>query len=192
MHTTDTVQLLIDELHGYAAKFDDLDVQICEWPLLKETQKELGITDEVLEGSLVKILAGEDEGPLPDKKTVKQLEKKLRKKQRLTRVWEPTLDSGLRPLIFELADGTLWQLSDIGLGWTHFEEVDPGWKEHQTFKPHLPADIIPRPKSSTPWSYEFTLADNVALWVKPGLKKKTFRWGLRLPPKKIENESTSG
>ena len=83
----------------------------------------------------MKILAGEDEEPLPDKKTVRELEKKLRKKQRLIRVWEPALEGGRRSLIFELADGTLWQLSDVGLGQNRFEEVGQDWKEHQIIKP---------------------------------------------------------
>jgi hypothetical protein len=181
MHNTNNIRLLIAELHGYADKFDKLDAQISEWSKLKEKQKHLGISDEALEDNLMKILAGEDEKPLPDKKTVRELEKKLRKKQRLIRVWEPALEGGRRTLIFELVDGTLWQLSDVGLGQTRFEEVGQDWKEHQTIKPHLPADIVPRPKSYGPLAYEFTLANGVILWVKPGRRKQSFRWGLRIP-----------
>ncbi|TKS58401.1 MAG: hypothetical protein EWM72_03067 [Nitrospira sp.] len=181
MHNRDNVRRLIAELNAYADKFDKLDAQISEWPKLKEKQKQLGITDETLEDNLMKILAGEDEEPLPDKQTVRELERKLRKQQRLIRVWEPALEGGRRSLIFELADGTLWQLSDIGLGRTRFAEVGPGWKEHQKIKPYLPADIVPRPRSTTPWDYEFTLANGVAFWVKPGRRKRTFTWGLRIP-----------
>ena len=148
---------------------------------LKEKQKQLGISDEALENNLMKILAGEDKEPLPDKKTVRELEKKLRKKQRLIRVWEPTLEDGRRPLIFELADGTLWQLSEVGLGQTRFKEVGQDWTEHQTIKPHLPAEIVPRPKSSAPWDYKFTLANGVVLWVRQGRSKRTFKWGLQNP-----------
>jgi len=181
MHNRDNVRRLIAELNGYAEKFDKLDVQISEWPKLKEKQKQLGITDEILEDNLMKILAGQDGEPLPDKQTVRELERKLRKQQRLMRVWEPALEGGRRSLIFELADGTLWQLSDVGLGRTRFAEVGPDWKEHQKIKPHLPADIVPRPRSTTPWEYEFTLANGVALWVKPCWRKRTFTWGLRIP-----------
>ena len=180
MHNVDNVRLLIAQLNGYADKFDKLDARISAWSKLKEKQEQLGITDEILEDSLTKILAGECEEPLPDKKTVRELEKKLRKQQRLIRVWEPTLEGGGRSLILELADGTLWQLSDIGLGQTRFAEVGPDWKEHQNIKPHLPADIVPRPKSSKPWDYEFTLANGVVLWVKPGQRERTFKWGLRV------------
>ena len=181
MHNIDNVKLLIDELNGYADKFDKLDVRISGWSKLKEKQEQLGITDATLEDSLIKILAGENEDPLSDKKTVRELEKKLRKQQRLIRVWEPTLKGGGRSLIFELADRTLWQLSDIGLGQTRFAEVGPGWEEHRKIKPHLPTDIVPRPKSSKPWDYELTLANGVVLWVKPGRRKRTFTWGLRTP-----------
>ncbi|TKB53547.1 MAG: hypothetical protein E8D50_07540 [Nitrospira sp.] len=192
MHNTNNIRLLIAELQGYSDKFDKLDIQISEWSKLKEKQKQLGISDEALQDNLMKILAGEDEEPLPDKKTVRELEKKLRNKQRLIRVWEPALEGGSRSLIFELADGTLWQLSDIGLGQTRFEKVGRDWKENQTIRTHLPTDITPHPKCDSPWDYEFTLASNVVLWVKPGQKKKTFKWGLRLPPERVGNESTSG
>lgn len=181
MHSIHNVRLLITELHGYADKFDKLDIQISEWPKFKEKQSQLGISDEALGNSLMKVLAGEDGEPLPDKKTVRELEKKLRKKQRLVRVWEPVLEGRRKSLIFELADGTLWQLSDVGLGQTRFEEIGQNWKEHQIIKPHLPADIIPRPKSSAPWEYEFTLAHGVLFWVRPGLNKRTFKWGLQNP-----------
>jgi hypothetical protein len=181
MHNTNNIRLLIAELHSYANTFDKLDVQISEWSKLKEKQKQLGISDEALKDNLMKILAGEDKEPLPDKKTVRELEKKLRKKQRLIRVWEPALEGGRRSLIFELADGTLWQLSDVGLGQTQFKEVGQDWKEHQTIKPHLHADIVPRPNSSAPWDYEFMLANGVVLWVKPGRRKRSFTWGLRIP-----------
>ena len=68
MHNTSNIRLLIAELHGYANKFDTLDAQISEWSKLKEKQKQLGISDEALENNLMKILAGEDKEPLPDRK----------------------------------------------------------------------------------------------------------------------------
>ena len=82
-------------------------------------------------------------------------------------------------MIFELADGSLWQLSDVGLGLTRFQEIGPGWTEHPATKPHLPAEIPPRPQHAPPWDYEFTLSNGAVLWGKPGHGKATFNWGVR-------------
>lgn len=140
----------------------------------------------MVQASLSRILAGESDEPLPDRRTVTQLAKKLSRRQRLIRVWEATLDDGGKPLIFELADGSLWQLSDAGLGWTRFKDVSPEWTEHPAIKPHLPADILPRPEPSGPWEYKFALANGAILWVKPGREKQTFRWGVRVPKRSVE------
>lgn len=177
MFAVGDVRRLIAELNEYAAMFDQIDSRVSEWSEPK--RRELGLTEEVLQFSLRRIVAGESDEPLPDKQTVRELGKKLGSRQRLIRVWEFTLEDGLKPLIFEFVDGSLWQLSDVGLGWTRFKEVDPTWTEHPAVKPHLPADILPRPKPSAPWNYELTLANGAVLWVKPGRQKQTFRWGVR-------------
>jgi hypothetical protein len=177
MFSVENVHQLIAELDEYAELFDRLDTRASQWSEPK--RRELGLTDELVQASLRRILAGESDEPLPDRQTVRELEKKLGRRQRLIRVWEFTLDDGRKPLIFELVDGSLWQLSDVGLGWTRFQGVGPGWTEHPAFKPHLPADILPRPDSTGPWDYEFALANGAVLWVKPGRQKQTFRWGVR-------------
>jgi hypothetical protein len=179
MTSEKNIHKLIAELNGYTKLFEYLDTQVSKWAEPK--LRELGITDEVLQDSLSRILAGEPIDPLPNRQTVKDLEKKLSKQQTLIRVWEFPLADGRKPLIFELADGSLYQLSDIGLGWTLFHEIGPGWVEHPTIKPYLPADISPRPKPFALWDYEFTLTNGAVLWVKPGSKKQTFKWGVRKP-----------
>lgn len=195
MFSVTNVQQLIAELDGYAEMFDRLDTRITEWS--EPMRRELGLTDEVLEESLTRTLAGESDEPLPDRQAVRELEKKLGRRQRLIRVWQCALDDGRKPLIFELADGSLWQLSDVGLGWTRFHEIDAAWTEHPAIKPHLPADILPRPQPAAPWDYEFTLANGAVLWVKPGRQKQTFRWGVRAPntsaeqPAALDGDSAS-
>lgn len=184
MFSVNNVRQLIAELDGYAEAFDRLDTRVSEWS--EPMRRGLGLADDVLQQSLRRILAGEPDEPLPDRQAVRELEKKLGRRQRLIRVWQFTLDDGRRPLIFELADGSLWQLSDVGLGWTRFQEVGPGWTEHPAIKPHLPADTMPRPKSTAPWDYEFTLANGAVLWVKPGRRTQTFRWGVRTPTTSAE------
>jgi hypothetical protein len=179
MFRVEDVRELIAELNEDAELFDRLDTKISEWSQPKRRQ--LGLTDEVVQASLSRILAGESEEPLPDRQTVRELERKLSRRQRLIRVWEFTLDNGRKPLLFELADASLWQLCDVGLGWTRFSEVGSDWTEHPAVKPHLPADILPRPQSAAPWDYEFKLANGAVLWVKPGRQKQTFRWGVQAP-----------
>lgn len=180
----DSVRQLIAELDGYAELFDRLDTRVDEWS--KPKRQELGLTEEVLQDSLKRALAGELDEPLPDRRTVREFEKNLGTRQRLIRIWEFTVADGRKPLIFELADGSLWQLSDVGLGWTRFQEVGPTWTEHPGIKPHLPAYILPRPKPAAPWDYEFTLANGAMLWVKPGHQRQTFKWGVRTPKRSTE------
>lgn len=122
MFGVNNVRQLIAELDGYAEMFDRLDAQVSEWS--EPMRQRLGLTDEMLEDSLRRTLAGESDEPLPDRQAVRELEKKLGRRQRLIRVWQFALDDGGKPLIFELADGSLWQLSDVGLGWTRFHEID--------------------------------------------------------------------
>jgi hypothetical protein len=187
MFSVENVSELISELNKDAELFDSLDTKISKWSESK--RRELGLTDEVVQASLRRILAGESDDPLPDRQTVRELEKKLSRRQRLIRVWEFILDDGRKPIIFELADGSLWQLSDVGLGWTRFKEVGLGWMEPPAVKPHLPADILPRPEPTGPWNYEFALANGAVLWVKPGRQKQTFRWGVRAPNRSAEQRT---
>lgn len=179
MFRREYVRQLVVELDGYADLFNRLDTLVSE--RLERKRWELGVTDEALKDSMNRLLAGDLDEPLPDRLTVKELERRLSKRQRLIRVWEFTLEDGQKPLIFELADGSLWQLSDVGLAWSVFQQVGANWVEHPSVKPYLPADILPRPKVAGPWDYEFTLANGAILWVKPGRQKGTFRWGVRIP-----------
>lgn len=179
MFTIKHVRNLIGELDGYAQMFDQLDGRLSEWS--QPLRERLGLTGEILRASLEHILAGEPDDPLPDKQAVRELERKLGRRQRLIRVWQFSLEDGGRPLIFELADGSLWQLSDVGLGWTRFREMGAGWTEHPAIKPYLPAEILPRAQHTAPWDYEFALSNGAVLWVKPGLRKATFRWGVHAP-----------
>src|SRR5260370_3277915 len=174
-----SVQALTVELDGYTQQFLRRDTLISDWK--KPKLRELGLTDELIEDSQRRILAGEPGEPLPGRDTVRELGRKLSKPQRLVHVWHITKAQGSTSLIFELVDASLWQLSDVGLGWTRFQKVDPSWTEHPATKPHLPANILPRPKVHAPWDYEFTLANGAMLWVKPGLREHTFRWGVRTP-----------
>lgn len=177
MFRADHIRGLIDELDGYTEIFSRLDEETSAWFHARQT--ELGLTDDILQDCLAHILSGESEEPLPGKAVAKELEKKLKRKQRLIRVWEFELPEGGKPLVFEMQDGTLWQLCDAGLGWTRFQNTEPHWVEHPAIQHHLPADITPRPKGINPWEYEFKLKGGATFWVKPGKHPQTFQWGIR-------------
>jgi hypothetical protein len=81
------------------------------------------------------------------------------------------------PLIFKLSDESLWQLCDVGLGPTRFDRVKPNWTEHPALKPYLPADILLRSQVVAPWQYEFNLAKNAVVWVKPGPQARDLQVG---------------
>ncbi len=189
MFSVGSVQQLITELEEYCDVFDRLDKQVGAW--LTPKRRELRFTDEMLQASLNEVLSGHDD-PLPGKQAARELGKKLTRRQRLTRVWEFALDDGRRPLIFELADGSFWQLCDVGLGWTHYRTICRGWGEHPAVKPYLPAEILPRPEAANPWDYEFTLTKGAVLWVKPGRQQYTFRWGMRISAASTEQGPAPG
>ncbi len=177
MFTATHLQQLIHELDSYTLVFNQLDEETKQF--FENIRNNLGITEQDLDDSLSRVLSGNAEIPLPNKETMKARDGKLRNPQHLVHVWEFERQDGGKPLVFEMQDGTLWQLCDVGLGWTNFDHVEPNWWEQPIIQPHLPAEINLRPQDAHPWDYEFTLKDDVVLWVKPGRRPKTFRWGLR-------------
>jgi hypothetical protein len=89
------------------------------------------------------------------------------------------VNGGLITQIFETEDGELWQLSDVGLGWSRFNKIGSDWKINERIQEHLPAYINPRPPIDSPWNYEFQLAKNVTFFVKRGKREKSYKWGIK-------------
>jgi hypothetical protein len=176
MFTATHVKQLIEELDSYTAVFDLLNSETSAW--FEKWRRKIGITDLEFRDSIARTSCGEDLESLPSKEVVEVRKKKLRQRQRLIRVWESDQLEGGKQLVFEMQDASLWQLCDAGLGWSNFEHIEPDWTENLSIQAHLPADIIPRPRDAKPWEYEFALKDGVVLWVKPGKRRKSFRWGL--------------
>jgi hypothetical protein len=172
---------LLAEVDRYAEQFRRLDALVSDWK--KPKIEAFGFSDQVIDDAQRRVLAGEPDDPLPTKRAVREMERKLRKRQRLTRVWQAPTGAGLNSIVFELSDGSLWQLSDVGLAWTKFHKIDANWTEHPATKPYLPADIMPRPKTKAAWHYEFVLGRSATLWVRPGQQEKTFKWGVRAAKK---------
>ena len=105
---------MLEELSVSSALFSKLDEQVSDY--FKPKFHQLGITDEMLQNSFDDILSGKPPEPLLRKR-------KLKKQERLVHVWEFKLPDGTLPLIFETQDSCLWQLCDIGLGWTYYNRI---------------------------------------------------------------------
>ncbi len=164
---------MLEELSVLSGSFSKFDEQVSDYS--KSKLRQFDLTDEMLQKSLNEILSGKSPEPLLQKR-------KLKKQERLVRVWEFKLPDGTVPLIFETQDSCLWQLCDIGLGWTYYDRISTHWKENKIIQPYLPANINPRPKDCHPWEYEFKLRKNVFLWVKPGSQERSFKWGIKTKP----------
>jgi len=164
---------MLEELSILTKSFSKLDEQVSNYS--KSKLHQFGLTEEMLQKSLNEIISGKPPEPLLRKR-------KLKKEERLIRVWECKLPNGTSPLIFETQDNCLWQLCDVGLGWTYFDRIATHWKENKIIQAYLPANISPRPKDCHPWEYEFKLKKNVFLWVKPGSQEGSFKWGIRTKP----------
>lgn len=132
----------------------------------------LGLPYELLQQNMEEIMAGQPLDPLPNTRLP-------RKQERLIRAWDVPTPDGQITLIFESDDRALWQFCDVGLGWTRFDRIAPDWKPNGVLMQYLPAIITPRPVLQKPWDYSFELGKKAILWVKPGAKEKTFRWGVK-------------
>lgn len=161
---------VLQELNEYSCLFERLDEMASAY--LKTQTRKFGITDEILQACLSEVISGKPMKPLPQKR-------KLRKQERIVKVWELNVTDVAKPLIFESADGQLWQLCDVGLGWTYHNEVKPDWQGNEIIAQYLPVDINPRPKDFKPWHYEFKLDKRAVFWVRPGKRERSFEWGIR-------------
>ena len=143
-----------------------------------------GLTEEFIQDHLAKIKTGTPRDPWHQQRP-------LKKQERIIKIWNTSDQREKNSLIFECEDGSLWQLCDIGLGWTYYKEVLSNWKEEISFKAYLPSNINPRPKICKPFCYEFSLKGNMEVWVRPGSKEKTLKWGLREKMESVEFKKPS-
>jgi hypothetical protein len=161
---------MLNELHETSQLFEELDQKVND--ILKPHRIRLGLTDEVTAHIMGELASGVTEEPLLS-------QRRLRKQERLVKVWDVKVSDNLVAQIFELEDGTLWQLCDKGIGWSRFEKPSPSWQKNQAIKEFIPANINPRPLSSRSWEYEFLLKKRMILWVKPGKEEGSYSWGLK-------------
>ncbi len=161
---------MLEEMQDYFEKVDSEVQDLCV-----EKLHEIGVTDEDLQESFEKVLRNED-----TKKFLSQ--RKLRRQERLVRVWQIGMAEDSQVLIFETQDGCLWQLCDVGLGWTYFERPESHWQENQRIARYLPANTNPRPDDAQPWSYDLRLGNKAAILVRPGSVARRYQWSLRELP----------
>lgn len=161
---------MLQELDEIGQLFNSLDEKISKH--LEPRCKELGVTDDVIQHLMNELASGNTEEPLMSRR-------RLKKQERVVKVWDVKTDDNLVTQIFEMEDGTLWQLCDVGLGWSRFEKPSSDWLENQNIQNYLPASINPRPSVSRPWEYEFELKKRMIFWVKPGKRERSYNWGLK-------------
>ena len=163
---------LRQELLELTNLFGELDEAITE--SLDPRRQALGLTDELIQESFDKLIAGEPDEPLISQRL-------LKKQERIERAWDVKVGDNLITQIFETEDGCLWQFCDVGLGWTPFEKPAPDWAINGRLQIYLPANINPRPPIVEPWNYEFNLAKGAVLWVKRGKRERAYTWGIKAP-----------
>jgi hypothetical protein len=162
---------MLNELSEIGQLFNDLDGEVNK--ILEPRRIELGITDEVIDDLMSELASGITEEPLLSQRRPK-------KQERLVKVWDVKTVDNLVTQIFEMEDGTFWQLCDTGLGWSRFEKPSPDWQENRAIKEYLPANINPRPADCKPWNYEFQLKKRMILWIRPGRRRRSsYTWGVK-------------
>ena len=165
---------LRQELLELTVLFSELDEAITEH--FKPKRQAIGVTDELIQETFDKLIAGE-----PVESLIAQ---RLPKKQeRIVRAWDVNVGDNLIVQIFESEDGCLWQFCNVGLGWTRFEKPASAWAINERLQKYLPSNINPRPPITEPWCYEFNLAKGAVLWVKRGKRERSYTWGIRAPSK---------
>jgi hypothetical protein len=172
MSSEDGARQLIDDLCADSEFFSRADEEVGAH--FSDQSVRLGLTDERRQLALEEMLERGEEWQGP------AAQRRLRKQETIVRVWDvPALDDQ-STLIFELQDGSLWQLSDVGLTWTRFASPASDWEENPTIKPYLPAPTNPRPGAPGSWDYELVLGAAARIVVGlSGKRPKAFVWRLR-------------
>jgi len=161
---------MIDELDRIGEFFNDLSLEANK--IMEPRRIELGVSDEEIHHLMMSLSSGILDEPIPHQRSPKKQEK-------LVKVWDMKTNDNIVYHIFEMEDGTFWQLCDVGLGWSCFKTHSSGWLENQAINRFLPANINPRPIVSRSWNYEFLLKERMVLWVRPGESEMSYNWGLR-------------
>ncbi|WP_438019840.1 hypothetical protein WMF18_12565 [Sorangium sp. So ce315] len=66
-------------------------------------------------------------------------------------------------LVVSDSRGDLWQLSELGLGWSLLDGPKEDWESFVSLQRYLPAKIVARPKGARPWDYKLHLSTGALL-----------------------------
>ena len=159
---------MIEELDRYVAEFESVDEQLKRllWPHLEG----LGVTPELLADEMEQLRSGALDEPLNQ-------QRKPEKVEAVTAAYLVPLENGHSRLVFQTDDGLLWQLCDVGLGWTSYSGVGADWISARKFAPFLPSQVNPRPKIAAPWTYTLEF-ERASLVVQPGVNPNVVTYRL--------------
>ena len=155
MNSISNLEKLLEELDDYVHFFRQVDERLTQNYSIN-TDK-LGITKEMLQLELDKVLTGEPYEKLPELRFVKKNEK-------IVNVWDMPINDKRSLLIFEADDGLLLQLSDIGLSW-FYGKIEDNWVKNKKFIKYLPSQFNARPRTEKPWNYQIKIEEKAILHV---------------------------
>jgi len=170
MPSLEGLEELRSELIDIAALFRKLNHDIENF--LQPKLSAYGIDDALTQLFLDEVMAGKPMDSLPNKRYPK-------KQERIVRAWNIRSEDGKLTIIFESDDGILWQLCDVGLGWSVYDKPEPGWEIDEKLQKYLPATMNPRPQISEPWNYSFQLSAKAVFWVARKKDEPIFRCGIK-------------
>lgn len=180
--TLNGIEAMLAELAQDTELFQELDreVEAISEPL----HARVGLTPELFAMALSDIKNGMAEAfdPLHGQRMP-------RKQETVVNVFNVPTASGNAVLVFQTDDGLLWQLCDAGLGWSPYDKVDPSWPTAQKFTALLPARIVPRPKASSPWTFEIPFGARATLAVYPGKRAGEVIYNLRVKGKAVPTQA---
>jgi hypothetical protein len=160
---------LVEQLAETTAEFERINKELER--LGRADLCRFGITDETFANMLV-AASRDPMAPLPT-------QRQLKKEELIIAVYDAPMPGGGATLIFETDDHAMWQLCDVGLGWSRFEQVGDGWREAEPFRDLLPARIRPRPESAAPWEYDIAFGPRAALIVRLAPDSRNFTYRIR-------------
>ncbi|OGO13642.1 MAG: hypothetical protein A2029_03405 [Chloroflexi bacterium RBG_19FT_COMBO_47_9] len=162
---------LQQELRTLSGLFSLVDEKL--WEYFKPKIQVIGITDSQIQDAFNSLISGDSDEPL-------QSQRLPQKQERLVRVWDIKNNDTQVFQIFETEDGCLWQLCDVGLGWTKYKSPSVDWMINERVQDYLPANINPRPFIKEAWNYQFNLAKGAILMVKRGKRGKSYKLGIKV------------
>ncbi len=170
MTTIGGIHGLLRELASDTELFSEMDAKVEK--LTEPLKARLGISPDQFSVALAATLAGNEMEPL-------NKQRKPKREEMIVAAFDAPSASGRTLLIFQSEDGALWQLCDVGLGWTDYEAVDPAWPAAKKFSDLLPVTVNPRPTVSGPWMFEIQFGRTATLSVHPGKSQGEVLYRLR-------------